>query len=81
MLKYKAKRCKEFLREFGTPKRTRTVDITQTISETYGYWYDGVDFIIIRKDERGQYDPFDARYINNEEYGILVELAVMSYLK
>ena len=72
----KAVRCRDFKQEFGPPQKTRTVDIAQTVAEVYGYWYDGTTFMIIRRDQKGRYDPVDARYIDDEEYKILTELAM-----
>ncbi len=68
-------RCRDFKEEFGPPQKTRTVDIAQTVADVYGYWYDGKTFIIIRRDQKGRYDPVDARIIDAEEYKILVQLA------
>lgn len=67
-------RIKDFMEEFGPPQRTRTVDIAQTIAEVYGYWYNGRDFIIIKRDQKGRYDPLDAKYITDKEFYILLEL-------
>ena len=75
-MKSKAERCKEFLEDFGPPKKTLTVDIAQTVAEVYGYWYDGKTFMIIRRDQKGQYDPVDARYVSQEEFYILDHLNI-----
>jgi len=73
-MKNKEERCKEFNQDFGPPHKTRTVDIAQTVAEVYGYWYDGTTFMIIRRDQKGRYDPIDARYISEEEFCLLLEL-------
>lgn len=75
-MKNKLTRCKEFTQEFGSPQKTRTVNIAQTVGEVYGYWYDGETFMIIKRDQTGKYDPVDARYIYDKEYKILTELAM-----
>ncbi len=72
----KSIRCRDFKKEFGSPQKTRTVDIAQTVADVYGYWYDGTTFMIIRRDQKGRYDPVDARYISQEEFCILDDLSV-----
>ncbi len=74
-MKTKTERCRDFKEEFGPPQKTRTVDIAQTVAEVYGYWTDGHQFIIIKRDQKGLYDPINARYICAEEYEILASLS------